>query len=309
MAIHGNSIVGVGRQHADDGCRAANRQALDRLTDEDRVADRLEGVIHPGSASESADRLHGVLLRAVDDVRGADTPGHLELAVEHVEADDLPGATDAGPLDDREPDAAAPEHGDGLARLEPRAPERGADAGEDAAPDERGAVERQVGVDPHHRVLVQQHALGVAADPDELPHGLAFLRESRRAGLRARDDAAGAEVRMPAETLRAASAESRQAGHHVIAGTDRGHVGTHRLDDAGPFVSQHDRPIERPSALTVHDVKVAVADAGRRRANEHLSPPRFVDVDRLDRERLVDLPKDRGLRLHDALLLYERPAR
>ena len=168
IAIQGNVDLGVRRQHADDGGGAANRQTLDRLAHEDRIADGLEGVIHAGPAGQRADGLDRILLRAVDDVRGPDALGHLELAVEHVEADDLPGAADTRALNDREPDAAAPEHGDGLARFEPRASERGAHAGEDAASNEGRTVERQVGIDPHHRVLVQQHALGVAADPDEL---------------------------------------------------------------------------------------------------------------------------------------------
>src|SRR5882672_370203 len=54
-----------------------------------------------------------------------------------------------------------------------RSPEdRRAHAGEHAAAHQRRAVERQRGIDLHDRVLVQQHALGVAADADELPEPL-----------------------------------------------------------------------------------------------------------------------------------------
>ena len=52
--------------------------------------------------------------------------------------------------------------------LEPGAAQRRADPGEHAAADERRLVEREVVVDLHERVLVQQHALGVAADAEEL---------------------------------------------------------------------------------------------------------------------------------------------
>src|SRR2546428_10290890 len=45
---------------------------------------------------------------------------HLQLPVEDVDADDLPRAADARALHDGQPDAAAAEHGDRLARLEPR---------------------------------------------------------------------------------------------------------------------------------------------------------------------------------------------
>ena len=79
---------GVGRQHAHDGRGAADGEALDRLTHQLGVADRLEGVVDAGAGGERTDRLHRIILRAVDDVRGADALGHLELAVEHVHADD-----------------------------------------------------------------------------------------------------------------------------------------------------------------------------------------------------------------------------
>src|SRR5262249_23179718 len=162
--------------------------------------------------------------------------------------------------DDRQPDATAAEHGDGLPRLEPRRAQCSADPGEDAAAHERGAVERQRGIDLHHRVLVQQHALGVAADADELTERLAPLREPRRSGLRACDDATDTEIRMAGQTLRAASAETGQARYHVVAGPQRGHVGTDRLDDARALVAQDIGAIERKSSEAIDDVEVAVTD-------------------------------------------------
>ena len=185
---------------------------------------------------------------------GAHAPGHLELSVEDVDADDLAGAPDPGALDDRESHAAAAEDGDGLTGLEPRGSERGAHTGEHAAPDERRPVERQVGVDLHDRVLVEQHALGVARDADELAERSALLREARRAGFRSSDEAGDAEIGMTAQALLAASAEAREAGHHVIAGLDGRHIGADRLDDTGTLVSQDDRPVERKPADAVHDV-------------------------------------------------------
>jgi len=85
----------------------------------------------------------------------ADAPGHLELAVEPVERDDLPRPADARPLHDRQPHAATAEDRHGLPGLEFRTPERRPDSGEDAAAHEGGAIQRQVVVDLHHRVLVQ----------------------------------------------------------------------------------------------------------------------------------------------------------
>ena len=54
-------------------------------------------------------------------MRGADALRHLQLGVEHVDRDDLPRAADPRALHDRQPDAAAAEHRDGLAR--PASPE------------------------------------------------------------------------------------------------------------------------------------------------------------------------------------------
>src|SRR5262245_14392653 len=103
---------------------------------------------------------------------------------------------------------------------------------------------------------------------------------------------------MPSETLRAVAAESGQARDHVVTRPHRGHVSPHRFHDSGALVAEHDRPIQRPSALTVDDVKIAVAYTAGRGTDENLPSPRLVDVDRLDRERLVHFSKDRCLYFH-----------
>src|SRR5262249_4980833 len=147
----------------------------------------------------------------------------------------------------------------------------------------------------HHGVFVQEHALGVARDADELAERLAPLREPWRRRLRTCDHAPGAEIRVPAETLGAASTEAGEAGDHGIAPAQGSDVGADRLHDARALVAEDVRPIERKPSQAVDDVEVAVADARRRRAHEDLAAPRLVDVDRFDRQRLVDLAKDRGL--------------
>src|SRR2546427_10324221 len=165
----------VRRQDADDGGGAPDGETLDGLAYEGRVPHGLEGVIDAGSARERADGLDGIVLRTVHDVGGADPLGHLQLGLEDVDPDDLTGAADARPLDDREPDAAAAEHRDRLPGLEPGGSQRRPHAGEDATSHEGGAVERELRVDLHHRVLVEQHALGIARDADELSERLALL--------------------------------------------------------------------------------------------------------------------------------------
>ena len=145
---------------------------------------------------------------------------------------------------------------------------------------------------------MEEHALGVARDAGELTKGVAVLRQPRPGRIRTRHDAAGAHVRMAAQALRAASAEAGETGDDVIAGPHGRHLGADRLHDAGAFVAQHERAIERVPADTVDDVEIAVAHAGRDGADEHLAAPRCVEVHVLDRQRLVHLAKDRGFHRH-----------
>src|SRR5438128_926220 len=134
------------------------------------------------------------------------------------------------------------------------------------------------------------------------PQRLALLRQARWRRVRTCDEAADAEVGMAGKALRTAAAKPGEARHHVIAGAQRRDVGADRLHDAGTLVAEHDGAIERPAALAVDHVQVAVADAGGRRAYQDLAARRLVDLDGLDRERLVRLAKDRGLHLHAGLL-------
>jgi hypothetical protein len=80
-------------------------------------------------------------------------------------------------------------------------------------------------------------------------------------------------------------AEDGQAGDDVIARLELAHLQPHRLDDAGGLVAEDGGGGERVEA--VHEVQIAVADAGGHRAHQHLAADGLVDVDVLDRERLV----------------------
>src|SRR5271167_1153113 len=185
--------------------------------------------------------------------------GHLALRSEVIDADDLPRAADAGTLDDRQPDPAAAKHRDRLPGLETRGAQRRADPGQHPAADEGRAVERQFGVDLYQRILVQQHLLGITRNADELTQRLALLRQPRGCGIRPRDETAGAQIRVPGKTLWAIAAEAREAGDDVVSRLDRRHLAADRLDDPRTLMAEHDRPVERESALPVDDVKIAVA--------------------------------------------------
>src|ERR1043166_5650913 len=60
--------------------------------------------------------------------------------------------------------------------------------------------------------------------------------------VRAGDDAASAEVGMSRETLRAATAKPGETGDDMVARAHGRDVGADRLDHAGAFVPEHDRP-------------------------------------------------------------------
>src|SRR3546814_10397705 len=61
-----------------------------------------------------------------------------------------------------------------------RGVERRTDAGQDRAPDERGAIERNILVDLHHRPFGQEHELGETAKIGERDQLLAVRRQERR---------------------------------------------------------------------------------------------------------------------------------
>ena len=88
----------------------------------------------------------------------------------------------------------------------------------------------------------------------------------------------------------------------MVAGAHGRHVLANRLDDAGALVAEHDRPVGREAADTVDDMQIAVADAGRDGADQHLAPRWRVDIDRFDRQRRVRLAENGGFDLHRDLL-------
>ena len=101
----------------------------------------------------------------IDDVGRAELLRLLALQRPRVDRDDARRAGDARALDDRLADAAAAEHGDRRSGLHLGRVERRADAGRDAAADQRQLRVRHVGLDLHHRRLVDRHRLGERAEP------------------------------------------------------------------------------------------------------------------------------------------------
>src|SRR5262249_27933102 len=171
-------------------------------------------------------------------------------------------------------------------------------AGTAAAAHERGAIQRQIVVDLHHGVFVEQHALGIATDAGERRDARSLLRQPRRRRFAARHRASDTHIGVPAEALGAASAEAGQTGHHVVAGAKRRHLIADGLDDSRSLVSEHDAAVERVAAVAVDHVQVAVADTRGDGADENLAAPRPIDVDRFDAHWHMRGAADGGLDLH-----------
>ena len=244
------------------------------------------------AAGELLDLRDGVALAGVDQVGGTERLGQLQLGLDPVDGDDAPGAGDGRTLDAVQPDAAAPDDRDRLARLDPGGAEDGAEAGHDATSDQSGPVERHVLVDLHQAVLVGEDLLGEARQVEELPHRLAVLGQPLRPGRSPLGVGRRAQGRAARQALLTVAAEHRQAGDHVVAGLDVADLIADRLDDARGLVPQHARG--RVDVLALGEVKVAVAHAGGRGAHEHLMGTGLVDGDVLDLELAGNGPEYGG---------------
>jgi hypothetical protein len=91
----------------------------------------------------------------------AESPRHRELTFEFVDRNNLSRAGNLRALNRREPYAARAENRDRGSRLDFRGPQYRADAGGNAASDQRRAIEWNVLADFHERVLMQQHLLAI----------------------------------------------------------------------------------------------------------------------------------------------------
>src|SRR5262249_24546117 len=84
-------------------------------------------------------------------------------------------------LHDIQPDAAAPDHQDALARGHPRVTNHSADASGDAAADDRRMRERQILANPDRLLGRADDKLGKRPDPRHMVDWLAVKLHARRA--------------------------------------------------------------------------------------------------------------------------------
>jgi hypothetical protein len=168
----------------------------------------------------------------------------------------------------------------------------------DTTTDQSRLIERHLRRDLHQGVLVHEHLLGVAGDVGELVDRRAVHPQLGRLGLGVARRAVGTEVRLPGQALVALAAVDGEAGDHVVARLDVGHVRADRLDDTRGLVAEDGGRGE--GVVAVDEVQVAVADAGADGADEHLVGERLVDLHLFDRERLLRAVEDGGF--HGGLL-------
>ena len=197
--------------------------------------------------------------------------------------------------------AAAGDH-DRLARPHLGAVNGRAEAGGDAAADQRGRLHVVPRVDAHQRVLVAHHLVGERA---ELGHAVQVLAAQVVAEGAIADHAAGqrrhpevTEVLAPRGTPVAGAAGGDEGDGHVVALGDLGDVRAHLGHDPRALVSPDDREhgldpdhlehLGRCADVTRTQVLVGVAHACVDHLDPDLAVARGVDLDLFGLPRLVE---------------------
>jgi formyl-CoA transferase len=81
----------------------------------------------------------------------------------------------------------------------------------------------------------------------------------------------------------------------VVAWFDIGHVLADGFYDAPALMAEHIRVADREASVALDQVEVAVAHAGGDGADQYFPPPRAIDIDGFDSQRLMRLAKNGGL--------------
>src|SRR3954469_6596835 len=272
-------------------------RADDVLVDHVDGDDRLVGADAPGQLLGELVRLLG----AGHAVGGAEILGGLPLVGQRIDGHDVGRAGHRRALDGvgADPPDAVDDHG--LPRLHVRRVDRGAPAGRHAAAHEHGDVQRQVLVHLHARRLVDHRPLAERAEHAHAADVLALLVEAERlVGHAAVHDqrAQVAQVLLAGGAPAAASAGWDERADDVVALLDARHPGAALLDDPGALVAADDG--EAGHDVTVAQVLVRVAEAGRLEADQHLVVLGVVEIEFDDLPVAAQLPQHRCPCLHEA---------
>ena len=198
-------------------------------------------------------------------------------------------------MQDVEADAAASDDGDGTAGLDFRAEHRRSEAGGDAAADEGGLGEGEVGGDFHAAGLRDDGLLREAGDLPHVGDAAPVPMEAARAveHIGASGDVRVAEVGASAEAGGAMAAVRHEREDDAVAGGDAGHAIADLFDDGGAFVAEHGGLGDY--GVAAHIVEVAAADAGGGDADADLICLRGVEIDLLNAEGLIRFHENGGL--------------
>ncbi len=286
--------LGGGQPDRDEqplGCEAGERLAHRR-----RPPDGLDERRH-AAAGQRHHLLGDAAVARVDRVGRAEAPGQLEAPGVHVDREDRMRPRHDRAEHRREADAADAVDRDRPPGRAGDAVQHRADAGHDGACGDRGDLRRHAVRHRDDARLRDDDLLREAGDAHQVMDPLRAAVQPGRAveeAVRCREHAAVAAEHGVAGDARVALAAARPPGEgdplpdrEPAAGR-----GAERLDDAGALVADDDRQPRRQVAG--HVVQVAVADAGRLDAHEHLAGARRVELDVLDRQRLAGGAQHRG---------------
>ncbi len=198
-----------------------------------------------------------------------DLLGLLALHLDRVDRDDPRRAGDARALDDGLADAAAADDRDGRAGVHLRGVERGADAGGDAAADQRELVVGDARVDLDDRRLVARHRLGERA---EAGHGRVVGAVGALAAVAHHDLELGvAEVRLVVQAEPADAARGDERRDDLVALVEAGDV-LADLDDRARALVAEDRA-GHDADVAVLQRQVGVADAAGAELDDDVARP------------------------------------
>ena len=193
--------------HADDDAGAGQIPAEDRLQGRIRAPDGLERVVDAVAAGDLLDRLDRIALVRIDGMGGAELARPLQFARVDVDADDRRRAGQLGAHDDRVPDTAAAEDGDGGPRLHPGGVERRADSGHHATADQAHLLRRQRRVVRDALLAVDEGVGAEGADAEDRRERHPVHGAHALLGV----EAGGAEMGLPDQAEAALPQGARQA--------------------------------------------------------------------------------------------------
>ena len=161
--------------------------------------------------------LRDALVAGRDGVGGAELARELELLGDDVDRDDCPAPASTAPSSAERPTPPRPKTATRSPGLDPRRVDRGADAGEDRAAEQRGELEGQLGVDLHRRARGDDDVVGEGGDAEVVVELV-----DRRGGSSRRSPLSSVPAALAAAPGSQSAARPARQGPQLAAGGDEG---------------------------------------------------------------------------------------